>query len=113
MVNAIRNRTARTLGNTEVFVASFAGGYGAVMLFGDIIAYFDDDLVITLRDGGYRNATTKSRLNGLLNDTGYRIRSRKGEWRLFYNGKDHGPFENGSKFYMCAENPKTPQKEIK
>jgi hypothetical protein len=100
MVKAIRNGTARTLGNTEVFVPSFAGDQGAVTLFGNVNAYFDYDLVITLRDGGYRSATTKSRLNALLNDTGYRIWQRKGEWHLFYYGQWRGQFENNTHFYI-------------
>jgi hypothetical protein len=99
MVKAVRNRTARTLGNTEIFVSPFTG-YGSVVLFGNTIAYFDDALVITLLDGGYRSATTKSRLNALLNNTGYRVWQRKGEWHLFYMGEDRGPFENYTNFYI-------------
>lgn len=96
MLKCVYNFSPRTLGNTEVFVSPF--GYGRVVLFGNTIAYFDDALVITLCDGGYRSATTKSRLNALLNDTGYRVWSRKGEWRLFYMGEDRGPFVNDTSF---------------
>jgi|GWRWMinimDraft_6_1066014.scaffolds.fasta_scaffold02453_9 hypothetical protein len=105
MVEAVRNWTPRVLGNTEVCCAPFKGGYGCVMLFGNTIAYFDEGAeIITLRDGGYRSATTKSRLNALLNDTGYRIWQRKGEWHLYYYGQPRGLFENDSQFYIGTGN---------
>ena len=74
-----------------------------VVLFGNTIAYFDGDLFITLLDGGRRSATTKSRLNALLNDTGYRIWQKAGVWRLYYYGQDRGLFENGMTFYIGDE----------
>ena len=101
LLKCVYNFRPRTLGNTEVFVSPFA--YGSVVLFGNTIAYFDDALVITLCDGGYRSATTKSRLNALLNATGYRIWQRNGEWRLFYLGADRGTFVNGTSFYIGAD----------
>jgi hypothetical protein len=104
MVECVRNCCSRTLGNTEVFafMAPLAGS-GAVVLFGNTIAYFDELGVITLRDGGDRTATTKSRLNALLNDTGYRISQKKGQWRLFYHGKDRGLFENDTAFLTGSD----------
>lgn len=98
MVKCVRNSCAKTLGNTEVFITR--GCDGAVTLFGNTIAYFDGHLFITLEDGGWRTATTKSRLNALLNDTGYRIWQRNFEWRLYYKGQDRGPFVNGTTFYI-------------
>lgn len=98
MLKCVRNSRAKSLGNTEVFITG--GCNGAVALFGNTIAYFDGDLFITVRDGGWRTATTKSRLNALLNTTGYRIWQRKNEWRLFYYGQDRGPFMNDMTFYI-------------
>jgi hypothetical protein len=73
---------------------------GAVTLFGNTIAYFNGDLFIILMDGGWRTATTKSRLNALLEGTGYRIAQTNFEWRLYYEGQDRGLFENGTTFYI-------------
>ena len=98
MLKCIRNSCAKTLGNTEVFIGP--GCDGAVTLFGNTICYFDGDLFITLVDGGLRSATTKSRLNAMLNTTGYRISQTNFEWRLYYKGEDRGPFENGTTFYI-------------
>jgi len=99
MLKCVYGFNPRTLGNTEVFVSPFSC-WGSVVLFGNTIAYFDDNLILTVLDGGFRSATTKSRLNALLNNTGYRVWSRKGEWRLFYKGEDRGPFENYTHFYI-------------
>lgn len=98
MLKCVRNSCAKTLGNTRVFITR--GCDGAVTLFGNTIAHFDGDLFITICDGGWRTATTKSRLNALLNTTGYRILQRKDEWRLFYMGQDRGPFMNNMTFYI-------------
>lgn len=98
MVKCVRNSCAKTLGNTEVFITR--GCDGAVVLFGNTIAYFDGDLFITITDGGLRTATTKSRLNALIEGTGYRISQTNFEWRLYYKGEDRGPFENGTTFYI-------------
>lgn len=98
MLKCIRNGYTRGLGNTKVIVSHW--GWGQVTLFNNNIAYFDEHMIITLNDGGHRTATTKSRLNALLNDTGYRIWQKKGEWRLFYLGEDRGPFVNDTAFYI-------------
>ena len=98
MIKCVRNSCAKGLGNTKVFIGP--GCDGSVVLFGNTIASFDGDLFVTICDGGWRTATTKSRLNALLNDTGYRIWQRKGEWRLYYYGQDRGLFENGMTFYI-------------
>lgn len=93
MLKCVRNSCAKTLGNTKVYD-------GSVTLFGNTIAYFDGDLFITLLDGGWRTATTKSRLNALLGGTGYRIAQTNFEWRLYYMGEDRGPFMNDTTFYI-------------
>ena len=98
MLKCVRNACAKDLGNTEVFIGPGCGG--AVTLFGNTIAYFDGDLFITVCDGGWRSATTKSRINALLNTTGYRVWQKKNEWRLFYYGQDRGPFMNYTTFYI-------------
>jgi len=102
MLKCVFSFTARTLGNTKVFVSPFSC-WGSVVLFGNTIAHWDDNLILTLIDGGHRTATTKSRLNALLNNTGYRVCSSKGEWRLSYRGQDRGPFENYTNFYIGGE----------
>lgn len=97
MLVSIARQTSRNLGNTKVITR---GCDGIVKLFGNTIAVWDGDLVITIFDGGWRTATTKSRINALLHDTGYRICQRNYEWRLFYMGQDRGPFVNGTSFYI-------------
>lgn len=93
MVKCVRNASPRNLGNTKVTLDS-------VTLFGNTISRFDDALCITICDGGWRTATTKSRLNALLGGTGYRIAQTNFEWRLYYMGEDRGPFMNGTTFYL-------------
>ena len=98
MLKCVRNSRAATLDNTEVFIGTDCNG--SVVLFGNTIAYFDDDLFITICDGGWRTATTKSRLNALLKGTGYRIAQTNFEWRLYYMGEDRGAFMNDTTFYI-------------
>ena len=98
MLSCVYNYRAANLGNTRVY-NDFNGG-GKITLFGNTIAYFDRSLFVTLKDGGWRTTTTKSRLNAVLNNTGYRIRARDFEWRLCYFGEDRGPFVNDTTFYI-------------
>ena len=103
MLKCVYNYRAANLGNTRVY--NDLNGGGKVTLFGNPIAYFDENLFVTLQDGGWRTVTTKSRttksrLNALLNNTGYRIRARDFEWRLCYFGEDRGPFVNDTTFYI-------------
>lgn len=88
-----------TRDNTKVIITQAGCPYGYVTLFDNTIALFDGKIV-TLCDGGWRTATTKSRLNALLSGTGYRISATKGEWRLYYNHQDRGIFKNGTTFYI-------------
>ena len=66
MIAAIRSRRDYRNGNTVVDIGE--NGYGEVRLFGNRISRFNyDNGVIEFSDCGYRTATTKSRLNALIN----------------------------------------------
>jgi hypothetical protein len=64
------------------------------------VAYRDTDVVtflptgqLLISGGGYRQRTTKSRINAVLTARGYRLRQIKGEWRLLH-GDTNVPFED-------------------
>jgi hypothetical protein len=96
MNEAISNCKNWRLDNTEVVVES--DGISVVYLYGNRIAEIGDDF-IKLFDGGYRSATTKSRLNAILSVYGCNfdgVFQKKGEWFFHdsYRSIDL-PFENG------------------
>ena len=96
MNEAISNCKNWRLDNTEVAIES--DGISVVYLYGKRIAEIGDDY-IKLFDGGYRSATTKSRLNSILNAHGCNfdgVFQKKGEW--FFHDSHRSidfPFENG------------------
>jgi hypothetical protein len=66
MIAAIRSRSDYRNSNTVVDIGE--NGYGEVRLFGNRICRFNyDNGIIEFNDCGYRTATTKSRLNALIN----------------------------------------------
>jgi hypothetical protein len=67
-----------------------------VYLHGNLIAMVGDTW-IRLFDGGWRTATTKSRLNAILSahGNGERIYQKDFTWYLAQPGKDPIPFHNG------------------
>ena len=67
MITAIKGNTDWKCDNTEVINIE---GVSFVYLHGTLIAKVDDDS-LTLFDGGYQTATTKSRLNAILGEFGY------------------------------------------
>ena len=67
MIAAIKGNTDWKCDNTEVINIE---GVSFVYLHGTLIAKVDDDS-LTLFDGGYQTATTKSRLNAILGEFGY------------------------------------------
>lgn len=96
MNEAISNCKNWRLDNTEVVVES--DGISVVYLYNKRIAEIGADY-IKLYDGGYRSATTKSRLNAILNVHGCNfdgVFQKKGEWFFHdsYRSIDL-PFENG------------------
>jgi len=65
MIEAVKNNINWKSGNTEV---KFVGDdVSNVYLHGHLIATVDD-VSMTIFDGGYRSATTKSRLNALCQE---------------------------------------------
>jgi hypothetical protein len=96
MNDAISNCKNWRLGNTEVTVDS--DGMSNVYLYGKRIAEIGDDY-IKLFDGGYRSATTKSRLNAILNVHGCNfdgVFQKKGEWFFHDSARSMDiPFESG------------------
>jgi len=83
------------LDNTEVVNE---GDVSVVKLYGNTIAEVGDT-VIKLFDGGYRSATTKSRLNAILNVHGCNfdgVFQKKGEWFFHDSARSMDiPFESG------------------
>ena len=96
MNDAISNCKNWRLDNTEVTVDS--DGMSNVYLYGKRIAEIGDDY-IKLFDGGYRSATTKSRLNAILNVHGCNfdgVFQKKGEWFFHDSARSMDiPFESG------------------
>jgi hypothetical protein len=96
MNNAIHNRKDWKLDNTEVVY--FSGhDKSQVFLFGNLIAEVGPTY-IQLFDGGVQSATTKSRLNAILQEHGVGnegVFQKKGDW--FFNSNDYGtiPFFSG------------------
>jgi len=96
MNEAISNCKNWRLDNTEVVVES--DGVSIVYLYGKRIAEIGADF-IKLFDGGYRSATTKSRLNAILSVHGCNFDSvfqKNFEW--FFHDSLRSvdvPFENG------------------
>ena len=83
------------LDNTEVINEN---GVSIVKLYGNKIAEVGDNY-IQLFDGGHRSATTKSRLNAILNVHGYNfdgVFQKDYEWFFHDSAKSVAvPFENG------------------
>jgi hypothetical protein len=83
------------LDNTEV---ATEGDVSVVKLYGKTIAEVGSDY-IKLFDGGYRSATTKSRLNAILSVHGCNfdgVFQKKGEWFFHDSARSIDlPFENG------------------
>ena len=75
-----------------------ADGVSFVFLYGKCIAQVGDTY-IRLFDGGYRSATTKSRLNAILSVHGCNfdgVFQKKGEWFFHDSARSMDlPFENG------------------
>jgi hypothetical protein len=81
------------LDNTEVVACS---NVSDVYLYGKLIARIGETW-IELFDGGYQSATTKSRLNAILEANGLpgeRVFQKAGEWFVQYNGNPI-PFFSG------------------
>ena len=79
--------------NTRIEVKE---NFTTVYLYGKKIAELGDNY-ITLFDGGFQSATTKSRLNAILSGNGKGneyIYQKNYEWRISYDGKDE-PFVSG------------------
>jgi len=95
MNQAILNNENWTQDNTMV---CYQDGVSFVYLHGNCIAQVADNYV-RLLDGGWRTATTKSRLNAILHECGANFDSifqKKGEW--FFHDSLRSvdiPFENG------------------
>ena len=96
MNKAISNCENWRLDNTEVVVES--DGISIVYLYGKRIAEIGDDF-IKLFDGGYRSATTKSRLNAILSVHGCNfdgVFQKNFEWFFHDSARSIDlPFENG------------------
>ncbi len=79
--------------NTEVF---HVDGIVEVFLHGNTIAELGD-FFIRLFDGGFRSATTKSRINAILRENGTGNESvfqKSYQWFISYDGKTE-PFVSG------------------
>ena len=97
MNDAITNGKDFKLDNTEVINYSNCSD---VFLFGNLIARVGETW-IELFDGGYQSATTKSRLNAILQEhgNGDYVFQKKGEWFITFtdcrNNKVTVPFFSG------------------
>ena len=67
MIAAVHGNKNWSSGNTQVVTND---GVSTVYLHGNKIAMIDDNSM-TIFDGGWQSATTKSRLNALLSEFGY------------------------------------------
>ena len=93
MIQAIQENKDLKVANTEVISCSHVSD---VYLHGNLIARIGETWM-ELFDGGYRSATTKSRINSLLSEFGIegeRIFSKNFEWFIVYNGQTI-PFFSG------------------
>ena len=96
MVKAIRDNKGWKSGNTEVALVD--EGLSCVYLHGNKIAEVGEDF-ITLFDGGWRTATTKSRLNAILHAFGSgfdQVFQKDFQWFVHDTLRSEAvPFENG------------------
>lgn len=80
-VQFLGGRDERKLANnTKVVRAPIVEGAVAVQLHGTFIVTYYPDGRIALNSGGYRSATTKQRLNQLLEGTSLRVEQRHYDW---------------------------------
>ena len=93
MNNAITNQKDWKLANTEVINCS---NVTDVFLYGHLIARIGETW-LELFDGGHQTATTKSRLNAILQEhgcPGEYVFQKNFQWFINYNGATL-PFFNG------------------
>jgi hypothetical protein len=86
MNRAIANHKDWQLANTRV---EHEDDLAKVYLHGHKIAEIGEGF-ITLWDGGYQSATTKSRLNAILRENGKGdegVYQKNFRWKIFYDGK--------------------------
>ena len=94
MNQAISTETDWKKDNTQVINIE---GVSFVYLYNNLIAMVGDTW-LKLFDGGYKSATTKSRLNAILQEhgNGEYIFQRNFEW-IVYTNQVNVPFNNGIK----------------
>jgi len=93
IIEAIKDNKDLKIANSEVISCS---NVSDVYLHGNLIARIGETWM-ELFDGGWRSATTKSRINSLLQAFGMegeRIFSKNFEWFIVYNGQTI-PFFSG------------------
>jgi hypothetical protein len=109
MLAAIANKTYWRKSNTEVYHDYYTGDI-RIRLFGHIIAVITSETV-HLTDAGYQTATTKSRLNALLEyfkegDTIQVISSVRGTWRIYSTaGSSYSRIWTGELIFDNPHNP--------
>lgn len=99
LIQAIIERTNWRSSNTSVEVCDLANGQQTciVKLHGNVIARYDDDGTLHVRNAGYRTSTTKSRLNAILRSLGrhsYGVCQRQFNWFLIDSDGEHDFNEN-------------------
>ena len=107
MITALKERRNWQESNTSVHWES---GVATVHLFGNLIArYAPDEGEVSISDAGWRSATTKSRLNAILETfTGFNIFQRDFTWYIT-NGHEsepiYSPTSNGLTLKIETESP--------
>lgn len=94
LIQAIIERTNWKSGNTSVEVCDLANGSQTciVKLHGNVIARYDDDGTLHVRNAGWKTATTKSRLNAILTCLGrhtYGVYQKQFNWYLIDADGEH------------------------
>lgn len=100
---ALKNRTYYKSGNTEVRQFTHDTAFWGLFLHGNCIAMYGLG-ELTLKDADWQTATTKERLNGLLDtfDINYRVGSLKGNWYIQEKGTTNNRTWNGVETFKAA-----------
>jgi hypothetical protein len=87
--------TQQRIGTTATTVAASTPGFINVTYHQTVVVSFSDSAII-LRSGGYRTATTKTRMNQTSNQFGlrYLVYAKAGQWFVDFDGATV-PFTDG------------------
>lgn len=75
-------------------VTEYLNGDKTIKLYATDILQFKGDKII-LSSGGYKTVTTKTRINEFLQDKGFKVYQKKGEWFIDNGATEHIKFFDG------------------